>query len=1083
MGTPLRVLIVEDSEEDTLLIVRELKRGGFDPIHERVETAESMKAALSTKIWDLILADYSMPHFSGLEALKLSKESGLDLPFIIVSGSIGEDTAVAAMKAGAHDYMMKNNLKRLVPTIEQELRGVEVKRKLKESEKAFQESEKRYRQVIENAAEIIYSIDLKGNFTYGNPAGLKVTGFSLEELRQFNYQDLIVPEHRERLTRVYIKQFRERQATTYVEFPFFNKSGEIVWFGQNASLVIEDGKVVGFHIIARDITERKRAEEALLESEQRFRNLVENAPDVIYTVGPNGTITSLNPAFERITGWSRSEWLNKQFAPILHPDDLSRGLGFFQRIMKGEKIAPFELRVLRKSGDYLVAEFVVTPRTQNGSVIGMLGIARDITERKRAEERLSRINECFLSFGTDPSENINRLTALCGEVMEATCALYNRLDGDMLCSVGKWNTPPGYNPVDKPEGHICYDVIQRGGEEVHIVRDLPHTKYAKTDPNVTPYKLQTYVGRPVKWQGAYVGSLCVVYQKDFIPNESDLKIMGILASAISIEEERRRAEEAIQHSKKEWESTFNAMSDWISLLDLEVRILRTNDVGEKFVGIPLAEMVGLTCCKLTHGSEKPLQGCPFQKMLKTQHRESKEVQLSDGGRWALITVDPVLDEEGNVVAAVHIVHDITERKQAEEAFRESEKRYRQVVENAVELIYSTDINGNFTYANAAALKACGYSLEELQRLNYLNLVIPEHRERVTSIYADQFREKQGSTYVEFPFYTKSGGVVWFGQNASLVFEGKKFVGLHIIARDITERKRAEEALQESEEKYRTILETIEEGYYEVDITGNFTLFNDSLCRMLGYNKDELMGMNNRQYMDKETAKKVYQVFNQLYTTGEPYKTFDWEIIRKDGTKRFHDSSVSLIRNAKGEGIGFRGIARDITERKQAEESIRTLAKFPSENPGPILRLQRDGTILYANEASRDMLEDWGCDIGSHAPTSWCNLVNDVLNRQSSITIDAECRDRIYSFFITPITGFGYANLYGRDITEHKKTEQEMAALQEQLRQSQRIEAIGQLAGGIAHDFNNLLTVIKGYSQLSLTEMKESDPFTRKYRRD
>ena len=137
MGTPLRVLIVEDSEEDTLLIVRELKRGGFDPIHERVETAEAMKAALSRKTWDLILADYSMPHFSGLEALKLSKESGLDLPFIIVSGSIGEDVAVEAMKSGAHDYLMKNNLTRLIPAIQQELREAEVRRKLKESEKAL----------------------------------------------------------------------------------------------------------------------------------------------------------------------------------------------------------------------------------------------------------------------------------------------------------------------------------------------------------------------------------------------------------------------------------------------------------------------------------------------------------------------------------------------------------------------------------------------------------------------------------------------------------------------------------------------------------------------------------------------------------------------------------------------------------------------------------------------------------------------------------------------------------------------------------------------------------------------------------
>ena len=138
----------------------------------------------------------------------------------------------------------------------------------------------------------------------------------------------------------------------------------------------------------------------------------------------------------------------------------------------------------------------------------------------------------------------------------------------------------------------------------------------------------------------------------------------------------------------------------------------------------------------------------------------------------------------------------------------------------------------------------------------------------------------------------------------------------------TERKRAEEALWESEEKYRTILDNIEDGYFEVDLAGNLTFFNDSLCRMLGYSRDEMMGMNNRQYMDKEGAKRVFREFNRVYTTGKPAKGFDWEIIRKDGVRRIIESPISLIKNSEGEPIGFRGIARDVTERKRAEEALR-----------------------------------------------------------------------------------------------------------------------------------------------------------------
>jgi PAS domain S-box-containing protein len=136
------------------------------------------------------------------------------------------------------------------------------------------------------------------------------------------------------------------------------------------------------------------------------------------------------------------------------------------------------------------------------------------------------------------------------------------------------------------------------------------------------------------------------------------------------------------------------------------------------------------------------------------------------------------------------------------------------------------------------------------------------------------------------------------------------------------RIKSEEALKESEERYRSILDNIEEGYFEVDIAGNFIFFNDSLCRELGYSKKEMMGMNNRQYMDKERAKEVYHAFNRVYTTGEPYKAYDWEIIRKDGTKRILESSVSLMRNAKGEPMGFRGIVRDVTEKREVEETLR-----------------------------------------------------------------------------------------------------------------------------------------------------------------
>jgi len=140
--------------------------------------------------------------------------------------------------------------------------------------------------------------------------------------------------------------------------------------------------------------------------------------------------------------------------------------------------------------------------------------------------------------------------------------------------------------------------------------------------------------------------------------------------------------------------------------------------------------------------------------------------------------------------------------------------------------------------------------------------------------------------------------------------------------EITDHLQSEEALRESEEKHRTILQSIEDGYYEIDLAGNLTFFNDSMCRIVGYPKDELMGMNNREYMDEKTAKEAYKTFNEVYLTGKAVKSFDWEASKKDGTKRFLELSISVMRDSEGQPIGFRGIARDITERRQAEKQAK-----------------------------------------------------------------------------------------------------------------------------------------------------------------
>jgi len=261
--------------------------------------------------------------------------------------------------------------------------------------------------------------------------------------------------------------------------------------------------------------------------------------------------------------------------------------------------------------------------------------------------------------------------------------------------------------------------------------------------------------------------------------------------------------------------------------------------------------------------------------------------------------------------------------QVQELLCGSEDKYRTVLQNIAELYYEVDLTGNLIVFNDSMSKILGYSKDELIGMNNRQYMDEETAKRVYQTFNMVYQTGIPAKAFDWALIGRDGAKRIVETSVSLMHDSTgQAIGFYGIGRDVTERKQAEAALRESEERYRTILHSIEEFYYEVDLAGYLTFFNDAMAKFSGYSKEELMGMNNRKYMSEETAKKGYQTFNQVYQTGIPTKEFDWEFIRKDGTKRFFETSVSLMRGSTGQPIGFYGIGRDITERKQAEEQAR-----------------------------------------------------------------------------------------------------------------------------------------------------------------
>ncbi|MBM3255626.1 MAG: PAS domain S-box protein, partial [Candidatus Omnitrophica bacterium] len=434
----------------------------------------------------------------------------------------------------------------------------------KNFERALQESELQYRTTIESMSQAIHVVDKDLKIVIVNEVFKKwseALGLNNNILGKNIFEAF--PFLSEKVKDEYAQVFQAGK--TLITEEYNQITGKDIITETRKIPIFEEGKVTRVVTVVDDITERKHWEQVLRESEERYKRIVDTVTDYIFTVylEENKPIKTIyGPTCLSVTGYSPQElqadaylWIN-----MVHKDDRKEVQDYTRKILSGRENLFIEHRIVRKDGAIRwVRNTSVLHFDSAGKISSYDGIIQDITERKSMETRISRINECFLSFGTDPLLNVNMLVSLCGELLGADCALYNRIEGSFLCTIGQWNVPPDFNPKDRPEGHICFDVIKKNEDEILIVHNLKDSLYAKSDPNVTKYNLDTYLGYPVRISGETIGSLCAVYQRDFSPSTEDKKIIGIIASAIGVEEERRKTGEILRQ-RVEFEKIITSIS-------------------------------------------------------------------------------------------------------------------------------------------------------------------------------------------------------------------------------------------------------------------------------------------------------------------------------------------------------------------------------------------------------------------------------------------------------------------------------------------------------------------------------------------
>jgi len=433
-----------------------------------------------------------------------------------------------------------------------------------------------------------------------------------------------------------------------------------------------------------------------------------------------------------------------------------------------------------------------------------------------------------------------------------------------------------------------------------------------------------------------------------------------------------------------------------------------------------------------------------------------------------------------------------EHQPAEETLREAEARYRNLVEESFDGIFIQK-GPKITFANSRLHEMLGYEKGEMEGMDHWLIYHPDYQDLTRERARARMRGEEIPSHYEVKLRRKDGSTFSGEINArATIVEGEP--GIQVWVKDISKRKKAEEALRASEEHFRQFFENAPLYCYMVSREGIILNVNKTALATLGYQKEELVGKPVATIYPPEYHQKMNENFETWKKTGR-LDEVEMEIVTKKGDRRTVLLTADAVKDGDGRVFHSISVQRDITLRKKAEESLkdseRRYRQLFENVPVGLYRTSRDGEILEANPALVQMLgfpdlkslkavKALGTYVNPEDRIRW----REIMDRDGIVqNFQKQLRRRDGSILWVEENAKTFSNSRGeqyyegtlKDITGRKRAEEEKAALQEQLRQSQKMEAIGQLAGGVAHDFNNLLTVIKGYSQLSLVDLKENDP--------
>ncbi len=814
--------------------------------------------------------------------------------------------------------------------------------------------------ILSEQAPVGACIMQDGRFCYVNPFFSSATGYTAEELVGKDSLEIVVREDRDVVRDNTIKMLKGEIVSPY-QFRVICKDNGIIWVMATVKSIQYHGRqaVLGNYM---EITERKRMEEAVKESEERYKELASSITDVFFAMDENLRYTYWNKASEILTGILAQDAIGKSVWEIF-PDRPWRRKAeqMYREVLKTQQLQTF-VNDYDTDGRHCVLEINAYP-----SQTGVSVFVKDISEHKRAEDARREAEE--------------ETRAL---LEEAPVSIINTdLEGNIIYVNERFESESGYSRGD---------IIGKSGFQLDW---FP----ASTLRFLAERMLARLGGGPAKhWETQFKcqdGRLIWVELEAKILERSEVPIgFEIIATNIT---ERKQAEEALRRSEERYRTMMEEMEEGYYEVDIAGNFTFVNDAMSRILGYSRDELIGMNYRIYTPKEDVDPIFQAYNRVYRTgellKSFPMPEIRKNGTRILAEDSVFPLWDGKGKVIGFRGISRDVTERKRAEETLRQSEERYRTILEETGDGYFETDLAGNFTFVNDAQTRLLGYSREEIIGTNFRAFTPEEKVKAVVKAYNHMYEtgEPLRDFIDEVIRKDRSHGLA---ETSAFPIRNDRgeIIGFRGVRRDITARDRMEEALRQSEERYRTILEEMEDSYFEVDLGGHLSFVNNSVCRDLGYSREELTGKSYKAFTVEEDIQSVFRVFNEVYRTGVPNKGFPWRTIRTDGTHRFAETSISLLRDGKREITGFRGVGRDISERNQAEEKLRQSeeryrALFDNSVTGTLVVDAETMKVVIGNQAAAEVFgfssaeEGIGADILDFVASDEKEKVLELIRRE------------------------------------------------------------------------------------------------------